>query len=134
MIEALKKLVADLKEESAADLEVERQMLDTDPAMWGAQAAEKGRVGNLKASIATRIEEAMPRTNIETAEKLADVCRAISDRLYESDASETDIRIASRLLLVLARVLEGKAVARAFGAPGDWGYGTKIGKILAGRA
>jgi hypothetical protein len=31
---------------------------------------------------------------------------------------------------VLARVLEGKPLLRAFGAPGDWGYGTPIGTAL----
>lgn len=35
------------------------------------------------------------------------------------------------LLCVLARVVDGKPVARAFGAPGDWGYGRPIGDALA---
>lgn len=37
----------------------------------------------------------------------------------------------AELLLVLARIVEGKAVSRAFGAPGDWGYNTPIGRALA---
>lgn len=35
------------------------------------------------------------------------------------------------LLLVLARIIEGQPVGRAFGSPGDWGYGTPIGRALA---
>lgn len=34
------------------------------------------------------------------------------------------------LLLVLARIVEGRTVEQAFGAPGDWGYSTPIGKAL----
>ena len=37
----------------------------------------------------------------------------------------------TELLNVLARLLEGKEVMRAFGAPGDWGYDTPIGKAIA---
>ena len=37
----------------------------------------------------------------------------------------------SELIAVLARVLEGKPIAAAFGAPGDWGYKTPIGAALA---
>lgn len=34
------------------------------------------------------------------------------------------------LLLVLARIVDGKETLRAFGAPGDWGYQTHIGMNL----
>ena len=37
----------------------------------------------------------------------------------------------SELLLVLARLVEGKSLLQAFGAPGDWGYNTPIGSALA---
>lgn len=37
----------------------------------------------------------------------------------------------AELALVLARVLEGKPVLRAFGAPGDWGYGTPMGEAVS---
>ncbi len=43
----------------------------------------------------------------------------------------TAARDTGELLCVLARVLEGKPVLRAFGAPGDWGYNTAIGAALA---
>jgi hypothetical protein len=38
---------------------------------------------------------------------------------------------SSWFLLVLARIVEGKPVERAFGAPGDWGYEHPIGRALA---
>jgi len=37
----------------------------------------------------------------------------------------------AELLIVLARILEGREVERAFGSPGDWGYNTPIGRALA---
>lgn len=40
------------------------------------------------------------------------------------------IKEVSELALVLARILAGKSVYRAFGAPGDWGYETPIGAAL----
>ncbi len=36
----------------------------------------------------------------------------------------------AELLCVLARVLNGRPIEQAFGAPGDWGYDTPIGKAL----
>lgn len=35
------------------------------------------------------------------------------------------------LLRACARLVEGKTIYHAFGAPGDWGYGTPIGDALA---
>lgn len=40
---------------------------------------------------------------------------------------------AEEILRVLARIVEGQTIAKAFGAPGDWGYGTPIGDALAGK-
>ena len=37
----------------------------------------------------------------------------------------------AELLCVLSRVLNGRPIEQAFGAPGDWGYDTPIGKALA---
>lgn len=45
----------------------------------------------------------------------------------ERDLLPEDIRNCSELVRVLARIVEGKDIDRAFGAPGDWGYGTPIG-------
>lgn len=66
-------------------------------------------------------------------EKLAGRIRDMTQVVYAGeftpDVPSADV---SELLTVLARVLEGKDVTRAFGAPGDWGYGTPIGDALAG--
>lgn len=45
-----------------------------------------------------------------------------------------EVRDVGELLRVLARLVEGKELHNAFGAPGDWGYGTPIGDALAGRS
>lgn len=39
----------------------------------------------------------------------------------------------AELLNTLARLVEGQSLYYAFGAPGDWGYGTPIGDALAAR-
>ncbi|WP_411887389.1 hypothetical protein [Hydrocarboniphaga effusa] len=39
---------------------------------------------------------------------------------------------AYELLLSLARLLDGKSLHGAFGAPGDWGYDSDIGRALYG--
>lgn len=53
---------------------------------------------------------------------------------YTSDdfdaKTSRELKEASELVLVLARLLSGKTVHEAFGAPGDWGYGTPIGDAL----
>lgn len=41
------------------------------------------------------------------------------------------LRDAACLLRVLAHVVDGKPMNKAFGAPGDWGYETLIGQALA---
>ena len=41
------------------------------------------------------------------------------------------LRDAADLLRVLAHIVEGKPLAKAFGAPGDWGYETALGAALA---
>lgn len=41
------------------------------------------------------------------------------------------LRDVAELIRVLARVVEGKPIAKAFGAPGDWGYETPLGAALA---
>lgn len=37
---------------------------------------------------------------------------------------------ASELVLVLARIIEGKSVREAFGSPGDFGYESRVGAAL----
>jgi len=63
---------------------------------------------------------------------LRKVAQATHDIAYE-DANEPytrDLKEASELVRVLGRLLAGKSVHEAFGAPGDWGYGTPIGDAL----
>ncbi len=76
-----------------------------------------------------------------TEQTLAAVVRAQADALIERsyDLQEEippDLQRLTKdvaeLARVLARVLEGKPALRAFGAPGDWGYGTPMGKALRG--
>lgn len=49
-----------------------------------------------------------------------------------SESEEQELRDNAELVRVLARVVEGMTLEKAFGAPGDWGYGTPIGDALAG--
>jgi len=46
---------------------------------------------------------------------------------------EDELNDVRGLLSVLANMVEGMPVERAFGSPGDWGYGTPIGDALASR-
>jgi hypothetical protein len=71
--------------------------------------------------------------------ELANVVRARAEALTDlaweqQETIPADLhrlaRDVAELALVLARVLEGKPMLRAFGAPGDWGYGTPIGDAL----
>lgn len=69
---------------------------------------------------------ALARTVRTRAEALCDLAwehqECIPSDIYQLS------REVSELARVLARVVEGKDVLRAFGAPGDWGYGTPIGE------
>lgn len=47
-----------------------------------------------------------------------------------SDADARTLRDAAELVRVLARMVAGKTLHQAFGAPGDWGYGRPIGDAL----
>lgn len=44
-----------------------------------------------------------------------------------------EMKDVAELLRVLARMVAGRSAESAFGAPGDWGYGTPIGDALAER-
>jgi len=54
--------------------------------------------------------------------KLSQALREHAAAIDESQNLET-----KELVRVLARIVEGKTIDHAFGAPGDWGYGTPIG-------
>jgi hypothetical protein len=51
----------------------------------------------------------------------------------EVEAVRDDLRDVKDLLGVLAHIVDGKPIDKAFGSPGDWGYGTEIGAALASR-
>lgn len=62
---------------------------------------------------------------------LATALRAKAKRIIDSnEKSDPEIADTGELLNVLARMVQGKGVYQAFGAPGDWGYGTPIGDAL----
>ncbi len=66
--------------------------------------------------------------------KLAHVLREKAEEINKIEALGDGNRLdVAELVRVLARVVEGKTIGQAFGAPGDWGYGTPIGDALAGR-
>jgi hypothetical protein len=64
------------------------------------------------------------------ADKARDAVRNIDDGSDELDEAAGAIFDAAELARCLARLLEGKSIHDAFGAPGDWGYHTKIGQAL----
>jgi len=65
--------------------------------------------------------------------KLAKEIRRRAAALDNTDGiqlPEEDLRDDGELLRVLARVLEGRDVEQAFGAPGDWGYTHPIARAM----
>lgn len=66
------------------------------------------------------------------ATKLSIALRLKADALSNEPTLRAEHQDVPELIRALARILEGQTVERAFGAPGDWGYGTPIGAgILA---
>ncbi|MFZ2949542.1 MAG: hypothetical protein WA003_08655 [Desulfuromonadaceae bacterium] len=47
--------------------------------------------------------------------------------------SYDELKDCAELIAVLSRVVAGSKIDKAFGSPGDWGYGTAIGDALASR-
>lgn len=67
-------------------------------------------------------DESIDATRLDTLiEKLKEI-----DRKKQENA-----RLAADLLKVLANIVDGMPVQKAFGAPGDWVYGTPIRQALA---
>lgn len=71
----------------------------------------------------------MPATIPTPATKqLAKAVRDAAVKVAPDDAPDRVEAIdAAELLRCFARLLEGKTLDEAMGAPGDWGYGTPIG-------
>lgn len=67
------------------------------------------------------------------APELSKALREIADELAEAENEDGYSKYAdeAELIRILARLVEGKDLWRAFGAPGDFGYASRIGKGLA---
>lgn len=68
-------------------------------------------------------------------ENLAEAIQAFVDRMRGHDEfieiqDFYYFRDIKELLCVLRRIVSGSPILKAFGAPGDWGYNTEIGKSL----
>lgn len=83
--------------------------------------------------------ETSKNPNVETSKPEAMLVGALRQRAASLAAQfDPDVdrraylsaRDDAELIRVLARILEGKTVYEAFGAPGDWGYESDIGKAL----
>jgi Cys-tRNA synthase (O-phospho-L-seryl-tRNA:Cys-tRNA synthase) len=56
------------------------------------------------------------------------------DHMTHDDPDYGNINDARGLLSVLANIVEGMPIERAFGSPGDWGHETEIGAAIADRS
>lgn len=68
---------------------------------------------------------------VELATALRNKATALSESQDPDAPRNYEVANAVELIRVLARIVEGKPPEKAFGAPGDWGYGTPIGDALA---
>lgn len=74
----------------------------------------------------------------ELSKALRDEADTIANVRYELRAADTTfgdglypkLNNACELVRILARLVEGNSIHEAFGAPGDFGYGTPIGSAL----
>lgn len=62
--------------------------------------------------------------------KLIQAINNRADTVLSGRATQEDKQDVKELLHVLARIVGGKPIHLAFGAPGDWGYETPIGDAL----
>jgi DNA-binding NarL/FixJ family response regulator len=63
--------------------------------------------------------------------QLATALRERAELMRARDVQDEQVHDAVELLRVLARIVEGKPLMQAFGAPGVWGHGTPLGAALA---
>lgn len=64
---------------------------------------------------------------------IRDVANQILEEQDPDNLPDDAANDRAELLRVLARLVEGKTMAQAFGPPGNWGYGTPIGDALYGK-
>ena len=62
---------------------------------------------------------------------LAEILDKRAAQILDTEEGNAERRDDAELFQVLARIVRGKPLEKAFGAPGDWGYSTAIGKALA---
>jgi hypothetical protein len=65
--------------------------------------------------------------------EMAKVIRARAGRMRDPGLTVGELADNAELMVVLARIIEGKSIDRAFGRPGDWGYEHPIGRALAAK-
>lgn len=66
-------------------------------------------------------------------EHILHVMASATHNIAYTDANEgytQELKDAAELIRVLARLLGGKSVHEAFGAPGDWGYEHPVGRAI----
>jgi hypothetical protein len=65
---------------------------------------------------------------------IRDKANKIENRSIEATGyADPDDADTAELLRILAKAVRGGDIRAAFGAPGDWGYGTPIGDAIAQR-
>ena len=64
------------------------------------------------------------------ATELSNVAAELSEVDATTPQQDQTLRDAAELIRVLVRLVEGRPIAKAFGAPGDWGYETPVGAAL----
>ena len=74
-----------------------------------------------------------PVANPKLARALRDLSNTLRERIDAFDDDNYDqclidtLRLCEACIDTLAHIANGMDVVRAFGAPGEWGYGTPIG-------
>lgn len=71
---------------------------------------------------------------VEMSKAIRERAQKLRDASVDEPPTMDELADNAELLRVLARVVEGVAVERAFGSPGDWGYSHPIGRAIAARA
>lgn len=66
-------------------------------------------------------------------EKKRKIEALIDSNVPEVETVHDDLIDAKDLLKVLAHIVEGMPINKAFGSPGDWGHETAIGAAIASR-
>lgn len=83
---------------------------------------DTAKLGAAVRGMSRKITDALAMDNIDT-----DSTSCLLKLSYD------ELKDAAELIAVLSRVVAGCKIEKAFGAPGDWGYGTEIGDALASR-